>query len=304
MRAERLLSLILTFSDGRLHNATALAREHCISVRSVYRDMELLSSMGLPLESVPGREGGFRVLPGYALDRSVLDEGELAAVAAALGGIGKATGSGDVLGAKSKLAALLARAPRRRRSWIRIELAGGERDKARIETLRQAIEDSRLVLVRYCDAEGQVSEREVEPIAVIYLWQSWYLWSWCRLREGFRLFKLSRIVEARGLLTRFEPRPEPSETAWRDEWESRPSPVRFVVEAFAAAKAEEWFGASEALADGRRIISVELPINEWLVGFVLSFGEGLHVLEPPELARLVAERAEKIWLSYKNPDTF
>ena len=302
MRAERLLSLILTMADGKLHSAAELSRASGVSLRSIYRDMEVLSGMGIPVESVTGRDGGFRVLPGFALERSVLDEGELAAVQAALGGIGRATGDRAAKGAGSKLAALLATSPERRRSWIRIELGGGERDKARIETLRLAIEERRLVLISYRDAEGTVTERQVEPVAVVYLWQSWYLWAWCRLREGFRLFRLSRIESARSLMTRFEPRPEPSEDAWRSEWESASlTAVVLAIEPGAAGRADDWFGPSEATGNGGRLLRLSLPENEWLIGFLLSFGEGLRVLEPESLARSVSGRAGKIWHSY-NPD--
>lgn len=301
MRAERLLSLILTLADGRLHPASELAKATGVSERSIYRDMEVLSGMGIPVESLTGRDGGFRVLPGFALDRSLLDEGELAAVAAALGGMGRATGDGGILGAKSKLGALLARSPERRKSWIRIELGGGQRDRERIEILRRAIEERRLVRITYRDAEGSSTERQVEPIAVCYLWQSWYLWGFCRLRADFRLFKLGRIEAAHVLLAGFDPRPEPSEDAWhRESWEStEPVEVVLSVEAEAAGKADEWFGSFEATADGGRLIRTSLPQNEWLTGYILSFGEGIRVLEPESLARIVSERAEKISRLYK-----
>lgn len=302
MRAERLLSLILTLADGRLHPASALAKAAGVSERSIYRDMEVLSGMGIPVESVTGRDGGFRVLPGFTLDRSLLDEGELAAVAAALGGLGKATGDGAILGAKSKLGALLARSPERRKSWIRIELGGGARDRERIEVLRRAIEERRLVRITYRDAEGSPTERQVEPIAVCYLWQSWYLWGFCRLRGDFRLFKLGRIESAQILLSGFVPRPEPSEDAWhRESWESaEPVEVVLAVEADAAGKADEWFGNAGAAAGGGRLIRTRLPQNEWLVGYILSFGEGIRVLEPESLARTVSDRAEKIARLYKS----
>jgi predicted DNA-binding transcriptional regulator YafY len=306
MRSERLLSLVLSLADGRLHSAAELGKRYEVSVRSVYRDMELLSGMGFPVEAVAGREGGFRVLPGFSLERSVLDEGELAAVAAALGGLGRATGDEGVEGARSKLAALIGAAPSRPRSWIRIELAGAGANRARIEELRRAIEERRLLQIDYRDAEGGCTRRTIEPSAVVYLWQSWYLYAWCRLREDFRLFKLVRMDRLRLLMERFEPRSEPSEDAWREDWEGgSPARVVLLVSPSKAARADEWFGRQEVLADGGRRLTLSLPENDWLLGFLLSFGEGLAVLEPESLARALAERARRIWLSYgfsENPD--
>ena len=298
MRSERLLSLLLDLADGKTHSSASLARKFEVSVRSVYRDMELLSGMGFPIEAEAGRDGGYRVLPGFTFDRSVLGESELAAVAAALGGIERATGSGEAEAARTKLVALLGKTPTRRRSWIRIELGQGGQDRERIEVLRRAIDESRLVLLRYRDAEGRASERRVEPCAVVYLWQSWYLWAYCRLRSGFRLFKLSRVEAAQGLMERFEARPEPSENAWREAWESEPAAeVLLEIAPEAAARSDEWFGPQEATASGGRLVRASFPENDWLVGFLLSFGEGLRVLKPESLARNLAERARRVWLA-------
>jgi predicted DNA-binding transcriptional regulator YafY len=312
MRADRLLSLVLALSDGRLHSATELSGRFGVGVRTLYRDMALLSSSGLPIESLPGREGGFSFAPGFTLDRSVLDEGELAAVSAALGGIEGAVGAGEAGRARSKLQALLARAPARRRSWIRIELAPERKDRSLIETLRGAIEEGRLLLLDYRDAEGECSERKVEPVALVYLWQAWYLWAYCRLREGWRLFKIARVSRARALMEGFAERPEPSEEAWRSQWESgEPGELLLAFSPGAAAKADESFARDSVArtAEGGRLVRVCLPLNEWLYGFLLSFGPGLRVLEPEGLAGEIAARARAIAENYsgvgripKNPD--
>lgn len=300
-RAERLLSLILLFADGRTRSAPLLARRFGTSVRTLYRDMDLLSARGIPLETVPGREGGYRVMRGFSLDRSLLSEGEMAAVAAVLQGLSDSLGSAMPDSARAKVRALLGGMAERRRSWIRVELAPGGRSRAVMEILRSAIEERRLVSFDYVDAEGKPTARKVEPAAVVYIWQSWYLYAFCRLRGGWRLFKLTRVRRARGLMERFDPRPEPSETAWKDQWEtSEPVPLLLHADPAAAAKAEEWFGPESCRPDGAggAEVRVSLPVNEWLYGFLLSFGPDFRVVEPQEVAREVASRARRIAARY------
>lgn len=303
-RAERLLSLILLLADGRTRSAPALARRFGTSVRTLYRDMDLLSARGIPLETVPGREGGYRVMRGFSLDRSVLSEGEMAAVAAVLQGLSDSLGSAIPDSARAKVRALLGGTADRRRSWIRVELAPGRRNAALLEVLRNAIEGAQVVSFDYVDAEGRPTARRVEPAAVVYLWQSWYLYAFCRLRGDWRLFKLARIRKARGLMERFTPRPEPSETAWRDQWETaEPTPLVLRVDPSARARAEEWFGPESCRPDGAGGVEVRvgLPVNEWLFGFLLSFGPGFRVLEPEAVAREIASRARRIADRYADP---
>jgi predicted DNA-binding transcriptional regulator YafY len=302
MRSERLLSLLLTLADGRLHGAPELASAFGVSQRSIYRDMDTLSCMGFPIEAIPGRQGGFRVLPGYAFDRSVLDSGELSAVTAALEGLGRATGLADAGGARSKLAALVAAQPNRRGSWLRIELAGGAAERSRLDLLRGAIESRNLLAIGYRDTEGRSSERTIEPVAIVYLWQSWYLWAFCRLRNDFRLFRLSRITRMRPLMARFDERPEPSPDAWRESWESGgTTAMKLRFSPGLATRADESFEETAPLPDGGRLVSLELPENEWLYGYLLSFGAGLTVLEPERVARELATRASEIAENYAFP---
>lgn len=303
LRPERLISLFLLMAGGRLHTAPELSKRFDVSTRTLYRDLELLSSWGLPIEAIPGREGGFRVLPGYAIDRAILGEEELAAAAAALDGIETAVGGGPaVAGAGAKLEALLGRYKTRRRSWIRIALAPGGDERPLIELLRLAIEERRLVRFRYRDAEGRGSERRVEPVAVVYNWQSWYLWAYCRLREGWRLFKLARVEAAKSLLERFEPRAEPSEDAWRAQWESETEErltIRITPAAIERVGESLGRGVGKIDEDGSRVVELYMPRSEWLFSFLLGFGDDIEVLEPPGIRQELANRLDRGAKLYK-----
>ena len=48
------------------------------------------------------------------------------------------------------------------------------------------------IRIHYYAPNGE-STREIEPHFLIFKWSSWYVWGWCRLREDFRMFKLTRM---------------------------------------------------------------------------------------------------------------
>jgi len=66
-RLDRALALLLLLRDGRVWSAADLARRLEVSRRTVYRDMETLSAVGVPVYAEMGRAGGFRLLRGYFL---------------------------------------------------------------------------------------------------------------------------------------------------------------------------------------------------------------------------------------------
>lgn len=66
-RIERAFAILLLLSDGSLVTATDLARRFEVSVRTIYRDVEMLSLTGVPVYAERGAQGGYRLLEGYFL---------------------------------------------------------------------------------------------------------------------------------------------------------------------------------------------------------------------------------------------
>jgi predicted DNA-binding transcriptional regulator YafY len=66
-RFDRILGILLLLRSGKSMSASDLARQFEVSLRTIYRDMDTLSSLGVPVYAERGREGGFRLLEGYFL---------------------------------------------------------------------------------------------------------------------------------------------------------------------------------------------------------------------------------------------
>ena len=64
-RIDRLLGYILTLQGARRLTAAGLAERFEVSRRTVYRDLEALAQLGVPLVATPGQ--GYELAPGYHL---------------------------------------------------------------------------------------------------------------------------------------------------------------------------------------------------------------------------------------------
>jgi predicted DNA-binding transcriptional regulator YafY len=75
-RFDRILGILLFLRSGKSVSATDLARRFEVSTRTIYRDMETLSALGVPVYAERGREGGFQLLAGYFLPPLMFSTGE------------------------------------------------------------------------------------------------------------------------------------------------------------------------------------------------------------------------------------
>src|SRR4029453_17261636 len=80
MRADRLVATLLTLQARGRVTAAQLAEELEISVATARRDLEALSSAGIPVYPQPGRGGGWQLLGGARTDLSGLTASEARAL--------------------------------------------------------------------------------------------------------------------------------------------------------------------------------------------------------------------------------
>ncbi|WP_271175251.1 helix-turn-helix transcriptional regulator [Leifsonia poae] len=200
-RTDRLYALVeeLRAVAPRPLSARRLAERFEVSVRTVERDISALQQSGTPIWAEPGRTGGYcldreRTLPpvnftpteavamAVALDRMAGTPFQ-AAAQTALRKLVAAMQSGDASAAR-ELAA-------------RVHLLGDGATAASVPPLiADALSAGRVLRIRYRDAGGAVTMRDIEPLGYIGKTHDWYLVAWCRLREGVRAFRTDRIVSS------------------------------------------------------------------------------------------------------------
>lgn len=164
-----------------------------------------------------------------------------------------------------------------------------------LELLHQAVRDRRVVTLEYLGLEsGRSNLRDVEPHQCIAANGEYYCIAWCRAAEGWRNFRLDRILEATGGEEGFETRsdftpamasddaflPSPdSGTAARVRFS--PAIARWILERHPECERE---------ADGSVTVSYKVLGVEWFVRHILGYGTEAEILEPEEFRELLRSR--------------
>jgi predicted DNA-binding transcriptional regulator YafY len=198
-RADRLFQIVQYLRGRRLTTAAQLAEWLQVSARTVYRDIQDLERTGVPIEGEAGV--GYRLRPEFDLPPLMFTFPEIEALVAGARMI-SSWGSPQLKQASELALAKIAAAlpePRRielERTRLYALNFSGPAVGGVIDTLRHVIAGRMVTLLDYRDAGGQPSSREVWPLGLYFWGHVWSLAAWCELRQGFRNFRLDRIVTA------------------------------------------------------------------------------------------------------------
>ncbi len=292
---QRLFEIIWLLARAGGATAGEMAERFGVSRRTIYRDVDALSSAGIPIYAEKGKGGGIRLLPSFVLDKTLLSKEEQIQLMTHLQSL-SALGTPDTQPMLDKLAALFGHGD----SWLEVDLApwgGGEESRELFRLLRGAIQRRQVLRFVYSSAGSAATTRDVEPCKVFFRGQGWYLQAWCRLRADYRFFKLNRIQNASPTGEVFTPRPPPAAQM------PYSGPVLDVVLKLSPAcsfRALDEFAPHQLspAPGGGTIARCRMPSSNWLLSYIFSFGLDAEVLEPPELRRKVAKAVAEMSKMY------
>lgn len=201
-RTDRLYAIVeeLRGRSPDWMSASALADRFEVSTRTIERDLSALQQAGVAIFATPGRRGGYALDSKHTLPPLNFTPGEVAAIATALSTIGTTPFNASGRSALHKILSVLrdvdadgARALAQRIYLFDSKRFAPPRPPVGVE---DAILEGKVVTLDYVHSNGTVSDRTVEPIAVVGDAPHWYLWGWCRLRDEPRAFRIDRISGA------------------------------------------------------------------------------------------------------------
>ena len=302
-----LTTLELLQSRDRVTGAE-LAQALEVDVRTVQRYILRLRELNIPVEASPGVGGAYRLRPGFRLPPLLLTNEEAFALSLglrALRQIGLDAFAPATEGALSKLGRVLPAALRSSLETVENFVAFEPKSwmvpapAASLITAASAIRTSNCLRFGYLSHQGQTTQREIEPYAVLHTDDRWYLIGRCRDRQAVRTFRLDRVTQLKLSNVTFE-RPESFDarryleehlpfvqSAYRaDGWIEMP--IEEARRSFAL-----WRVAIEEEDSGTRLRCGRDHL-EFFAATLLSAGHRIVVHDPAELRetfRILAQRA-------------
>lgn len=316
MRASRLVSLLLLLQTRGQMTAAELAESLEVSVRTIHRDVDELSSSGIPIYAERGPHGGIRLVDGYRTRLTGLTEEEAEAVfLTGLPGPAAELGLGTVVAAArlKVLAALPAELrPRATRLVERFHLdAAGwfqaDEPVPYLGVLADAVWECRSVAVTYRRGDGTQVDRVLQPLGLVLKAGIWYLVA--AADDQVRTYRVSRVRTAAGQDETFE-RPRDFDLAgyWAEASAAyerdtprldvtvriHPDRLWRLMDAVGRRAVDEAERIDAEDPDGWSHLRLRIDWPDESPGTLLAAGPDLEVLEPVELRDRIAGMARRI----------
>ena len=298
MKINRLLEIVTILLNRETVTAKELADRFEVSTRTVYRDIEVLSSAGVPVYCNKGNGGGISLLEDYTLNKTLLSKSESEGLLLAIKAMG-ATSYPEADAILNKLGSIFK--DNKAHNWIEVDFEGWSskvNKQDRFSKIRDAIISNRVISFDYVNASGGKSSRCAEPVKLIFNAFTWYLIAYCLLRDSHRMFRLSRIKNVQIMDKHFTER-EISE----EEYQITHAPLvdlHLLCDEKVLSRLYDTFDG-ECISknkNGSYDLTVELPEEEWLYGYILSFGSHAEVLAPQHIREIIKSRAKEILEKY------
>lgn len=321
MRAGRLLKLLMTLQTHDKVTARELAATCETSVRTVYRDIDALSEMGVPVYSEQGVQGGYRLLNGYRtrLNGLSAEEAETLFLAGLTGPAQKMGLQSTLADAQLKLMTALPEGMRqeadRLQSRFLLDAPNWFSDDEKAEHLPQlmkAVLEQRVVHMAYQSWKG-VRQREARPLGVVLKGGQWYLVA--QVEGDIRTYRVSRIESLEVMEAGFE---RPADFNLTEFWQTslrRVEAMQFPVMAEVrlsgtGVKIMEFLCASYVIdhtllepADETGWHRATMPVGNPPHGCaeLLRFGAELDLTGPPDLRLAMENLVSHLAQRYLSP---
>ena len=302
MQINRLLEIVYVLFEKENVTARELAEYFEVSQRTIYRDIEALSAAGIPVYTNKGKGGGIRLMEQYVIKKSMLTEVDQLEIISSLQGM-RALHVSETEPLLKKLAVLFQKEDQ---TWIDVDFSNWSSsvdEKKKFVQLKQAILTKRCIRFYYYGANATRTERVIEPLQLKFKGQAWYVHGFCRKRQDFRIFRLSRMDQLCLLNECFQMRIAEEKEGQIDKIHIPPAErvtLTLKISSSMAFRVYDEFNQEEIVKneDESFLVTKEFPEEAWLYGYILSFGEYVEVVQPMRIRKKIYEKLQKSLKNY------
>lgn len=304
MKSDRLYAITVYLLNHGRTSAAELARHFEVSVRTVQRDIDSLCLAGIPIAAIQGSNGGYEISGRFKLDSQFVSKEDFSYIAAAVKGLNTAMGDKKAHRIYEKLSSM---SDKNDMGLILDFSVLREGDEKLLQSLQSAVLNKNIIRLLYTNVSGETKLHNLEPIAVIFRWYAWYLLAYSYEHQDYRTYKLVRMKELEVSDRVFSHKHKSAEEILEDcnneyRRNAEQTLIKIRCESNAIDRIKEYLNADviKISGDGWAVMEFNVIESEqWWIGFIMSLGKSVEILEPEHIRKRVLNSAREIISLYQ-----
>ena len=298
MKLNRLFEIVYLLLQKDIITAAEFAERFEVSTRTIYRDVEKLSSAGKPIYMNKGRGGGISLLSNFILDKAVLSDEERDKILSSL----KAFEAMDLNKEDDVLQKITSILGETYTDWIEIDFSSWSNYNDEVDifqNLKSAICNKKMISFKYSNSKGEQKTRYVEPLKLCFKGEAWYLYGYCQICCDYRFFKLLRVKQLQVLTSNVTHKINGPILSKENKYVEETVHLKLHIHEQMAYRVYDEFEDYEKLEDGGFIVEIDLPNNQWILYYISTFGPYCEVLDPDEVREGMKQQLQETLNLYK-----
>ncbi len=304
MQNYRLFQIMYLLMDKKRITAKELAEIFEVSIRTIYRDIDVLSMAGIPIYTDRGSGGGIALMDHFKISRTLLSEIEQETILTGVSSVSLPESINDNKDARQHLAVKLrALFQKDDIPTVRIHASGWSqrhREQENMAIFKQAIQLQQAMHITYVNNNGKKSQRDIYPLQLLFKGSAWYVVCFCLWRQSIRLFKLQRIIASKDKEIHFV-RNDYVDLMKQTEEKLKPHDdipymqVTLTLKPQAMAQLYDYFDDADiiTLPDGNIQVNLTLPKEDWAYGYLTSFYPYVLSMKPDAILQKLQKFLQK-----------
>ena len=299
MKMNRLFEIVYLLMDKKRVTADELAAHFEVSKRTILRDIDTLTTAGIPIYTIPGKGGGIFIQDTFVLNKTLVSEAEQKQILFSL----QSMSATELIKTDEVLGRLRSFFAGSSKEWIEVDFSRwgySAADNAKFDMLKNAILNERAVSFDYLSPYGESKGQEVYPLKLSFKSKAWYLQSFSLTEHAYRIFKLTRINHMVALDQPFHS--GDYEIPLIQSVEEPPARdfihIRVLISQNAKYRIYDEFPESDISVNEDGSLTLRTAVGLWIYDYMLSYGTAIEVLEPQYMREELLSHIEKIKNKY------
>ena len=303
IKIDRLVGILVILLQKEKVTAPELAARFEVSRRTINRDIEDLCKAGVPVVTMQGANGGITIMDDYKIEKTLFSDKELRSILLGLSSLDSVTKS-------TKYQTIIQKFTANKNSLllknnIMIDLSSHHKDTLapKIELLQSCIDHNRKVSFLYCNHKGE-RNLIVDPYLIVFQWSNWYFLGLDNDSNEFKLYKLNRICNMTSLEETFDLLEIPAGKLDFNAFFTDEIHAEILFDKSEKYKIIEEYGIDSFVErpDGKLYFTSNFTTQDYLLSWVLSFGDKAELIRPIHLRPIIREHLQALSQKYLNDD--